>query len=169
MWYVNSCGYADSSFYVWNKQKTTQRGSLCVTNSIVLNQTFVYHERVYADSVVKFVNKVWLVRFFSAHRNSKYFANITSDKVSQSVLKVKDQILLCKLDLNFLRPSRYFNFARAFAVDMSLLKKRAQGFNEICNGRPKTGFQIVKVWRIWKLFSSKTTKFRSVTFYYNDG
>ena len=49
---VLSSSYNVSSLELRNKAKATQQLSPCVANDIVLNQVRVYHERVYADSVV---------------------------------------------------------------------------------------------------------------------
>ena len=96
--------------------------------------------------------------FFALHGNSKSIANITSDKMSQSAMKVEDQILLCKFNPNFLSPSEYFNFATSFAVDVFLLKERVQGFNEIGKGRVKTGFLDSKSLTNLKVFSFEKHK-----------
>ena len=50
--HVMSSSYNVSRLELRNKKKTTQQGSLCVVNIIVLNQVGVYHERKYANNVV---------------------------------------------------------------------------------------------------------------------
>ena len=50
-----------------------------VANDVVLNEVRVYHERVYADNVVR---KFCFVRSFSCQHHSK-FIDIATEKVSQ--------------------------------------------------------------------------------------
>ena len=135
------------------KRKATQQWSFCVANDIVLNQIGVYHERVYADNVV---SKFLFVRSFSSQHYSKFITNITSENVSQIPIKeCKTRSFICKVNLNFLRPSRHFNFDTVFAVIVSFLNENVHGFNNIRNGRVKTRFQVIEVWWLWKILVKK--------------
>ena len=150
---VLSNSYNVSTLELRNEKKTTQQWSLCVANDIVLNQVGAYHERVYADNVV---SKFWFVRSFSSQHYSKFNTNNTSEIVSQirtkdseivSQIRTKEcntRSFLCKVKLNFLRSSRHFNFDPVFAVIVSLLNENAHGFNNIRNGRVRTGFQVIE-------------------------
>ena len=134
--------YNVSRLELRNQRKATQQWSLCVANDIVLNQVGVYHERVYADNVV---SKFWFVRSFSSQPYSKFYANITSQNVSQIRTKeCKAGSFICKVNLNFLRSSKHFNFDTVFAVIVSFLNENVHGFNNMRNGRVKTRFQIIE-------------------------
>ena len=134
--------YIVSRLELRNKRKATQQCSFCVTNVIVLNQVGVYHERVYAYNVV---SKCWFVRSFSSQHYSKFITNITSENVTQICIKeCKTGSFNCKVNLNFLRSSRHFNFDTVFAVIVSFLNENVHGFNNIRNGRVKTRFQVIE-------------------------
>ena len=138
--YVLSSSYIVCSFELRNKKKTTQQGSLCVANVIVLNQVGVHHERVYADNVV---SKFSIVGSFSSQHYSKFITNITCENVSQIRTKeCKTRSFICKANLNCLRPSRHFNFDTVFAVFVSFLNENVQGFNNVCTGKAQTRFQV---------------------------
>ena len=111
---VLSSRYNVSRLELRNKRKATQQWSFCVANDIVLNQVVVYHERMYADKVVR---KIWFVRSFSSQHYSKFITNITSENVSQICIdECKTGTFICKVNLDFLRSSRHFNFDIVFAV-----------------------------------------------------
>ena len=115
--HVLSSSYNVSRLELRNKKKATQQWSLCVTNDIVLNQVGVYHERVYADNVV---SKFWFVRSLSSQHYSKFITIISSEKVSQiRTQEFKTGSFICKVNLNFLRSPRHFNFDTVFAVIVS--------------------------------------------------
>ena len=139
--HVLSSSYNVSRLELRNKRKATQQWSLCVANDIVLNQVGVYHERVYADNVV---SKFWLVRSFSSQHYSTFLTIITSENVTQIRTKeCKIGSFICKVNLNFLRSSRHFNFDTVFTVIVSLLNENVHGFNNIRNGRVETRFQVI--------------------------
>ena len=138
--HILSSSYNVSRLELRNKRKAKQQWSFCVANDIVLNQVGVYHERVYADNVV---SKVWIVRSLSSQHYPKFITNITSETVSQIRTKeCKTRSFFCKLNLNFLRSSRHFNFDTVFVVIVSFLKENVHGFTNIRNGRVKTRFQV---------------------------
>ena len=87
---------------------------------------------MYADNVVR---KCWFVRSFFSQHHSKFFANITYENVSQSVLNNARPGFFCKVNLNFFSSSRHFNGDTAFAVMVFLLNESAHGFNNIRNGK----------------------------------
>ena len=129
------------SFEIKGKQRS-QQWSFRVANNIVLNQVGVYHERVYADNVV---SKIWFVRSFPSPHYSNFITNITCENVSQIRFnECKTRSFTFKLNLNFLRSSRHFNFDTAFAVIVSFLNENVHGFNNIRNGRVKTWFQVIE-------------------------
>ena len=151
--HVLSSSYNFSRLEPRNKRKATQQWSLCVANDIVLNQVCVYHERVYAYSVV---SKFWSVRSFSSQHYPKSVTNITSEIVSQIRTKeCKTRSFICKVNLNFLPSSRHFNYDTIFAVVVSFLNESVHGFNNIRNGRVKTRFQLVEFWRLRKFLVRK--------------
>ena len=124
--HVLSSSYNVSRIELRNKRKGTQQWSLCVANEIVLNQVGVYHKRVYADKVV---SKLRFVRSFSSQHYSKIFTNITSENVSQiRTNKCKTRSFIFKVNLNFLRSSRHFNFGTVFAVIVFFLNARIRMF-----------------------------------------
>ena len=130
----------DLSFEIKGKQRSIF--SPCVASDFVLNQVGVYHERVYADN---FVSNFWFVRSFSSQHYSKIISNFTSENVSQIRTKeCKTGFFICKLNLNFLRSSRRFNFYTVLAVIASFLNENVHGFNNIRNGRVRTRFQVIK-------------------------
>ena len=138
--HVLSSSYDVSRLELRNTKKATQQWSLCLANHIVLNQVGVYHERVYVDNVV--IN-LWFVRSFSSLHYSEFINNITSEKVSQIRTKeCKTGSFICKVNLNFLRSSRHFNFDTVFSVIVSFLNENVHGFNNICNRRIKNRFQV---------------------------
>ena len=146
--HVLSSSYNVSRLEFRNKRKATQQGSFCVANDNVLTQVGVHHEWVYADNVV---SKVWFMRSFSSQHYSKFKTNIISENLSQIRTKAcKTGSFNCKVNLNFLRSSRHFNFDKVFAVIVSFLNKNVHGFNNIRNGRVKTRFQVIEFWWIWK-------------------
>ena len=106
--HVLSSSYNVSRLELRNKRKATQQWNFCVASDIVLNQVGLYHERVYAGNVV---SKFWFVRSFSSQHYSKFITNITSENVSQICTKErKTRSFICRVNLNFLRSSRHFNF-----------------------------------------------------------
>ena len=123
-------------------RKATQQWSLCVANDIVHNQVGVYHERVYADN---FLSNFWFVRSFSCQHYSKFITIKTSEYVSQIRTKeCETGCFFCKVNLNFWRTSRHFNFDTVFAVVLSFLNENVHGFNNIRNGRIKTRFHVIE-------------------------
>ena len=150
---VLSSSYNVSRLELRNKRKATKQWSLCVAIDIVLNQVCVHHERVYAYNVV---SNLWLVRSFSSQHYSKFITNITIENVSQVRTKAcKTRSFICKVNLNYLRSSRHFNFDKVFAVIVSLLNENVHGFNNIRNGRVKTRFQVKKCWWLWTFLVKK--------------
>ena len=142
---VLSSSYNVSSLQLRNERKATQHWSLRVANDIVLNQAGVSHERMYADIVV---SKFWFVRSFYSRHFSIFITNITSEKVSQIRTKeCQTRSFICKANLKFLRSSRHFNCETVFAVIVSFFNESFLGFSNIRNGRVKTRFEIVEVWR----------------------
>ena len=140
--HVLSSSYNVSRLELPNKKKATQQWSLCVAKDIVLNQVFVYHERLYALDVV---SNFWFVRSFSSQHYSKFFTNITSENVSpMRTKKCKTRSFICKVNLNSLRSSRHFIFDTVFAVIVSFFNESVHGFNNIHDARVKTRFQIVE-------------------------
>ena len=138
--HVLSSSYNVSRIELRNKKKATQHLSLCVANDIVLNQVGVYHERVYADNVVR---NFWFVRSFSSQYYSKFITTITSGNVSQiRTKKCKTGSFICKLNLNFFRSSRHFDFDTVFVVIVSFLNDNVHGFNNIRNERIRSRFQV---------------------------
>ena len=116
-----------------------------------------FRERVFADDVV---SKFWFVRSFYSQHHPKFLANIATENVSQVRIKeCKTLSSICKVSLNFLRPSRHFPCDAAFYVIVSFLNESVHGFNNICNGRVKVGVQKVKFRQIWKFFHQKTRTF----------
>ena len=155
------------NFYTRKKQRSNIR--LRVANDIVPSQVRVYHERFFADNIVC---KFWFVRSFSCQQYSKVITNKTSENVSQIRTKeCKTRSFICKVTLNFLRSWRKFNRDTVFAVIMSFLIESVHGFNNICKGRVKAGFQIKKLWQLTvsKNVKSKNMNFPSLTFLYTDG
>ena len=151
--HVRSSSYNVSRLEFRNKKKATQQWSLCVADDIVLNQVVVYHERVYADNVV---SNFWFVRSFSSQHYAKFITNITSENVSQIRTKeCKTGSFTCKVNLNFLRSSRHFNFDTVFAVFVSFFNETVHGFNNIRNGRVKTRFQVIEFWILWNFLVKK--------------
>ena len=151
--HVLSSSYNVSRLELRNKKKATQQWSLSVANDNVLNQLGIYHERVYANS---FVSKLWFVRSFSSQQYSKFITNIISEHVSQIRTKeCKTGSFICKVNLNFLRSSRHFNFDTVFAVIVSFLSENVRGFINIRNGRVQTRFQVIEIWWIWKFLVKK--------------
>ena len=147
--HVLSSNYNVSRLELRNKRKATQQWSLRVAHNFVLNQVRVYHERVYVDNML---SKFCFVRSFSSQQYSKFINNVTSENVSQIRTKEwKTRSFICKINLNFLRSSRLLNSDTVFAVIVSFLNESVHGLNNIRNGRLKTRFQIVEMWRIWKL------------------
>ena len=125
-----------------NKRKARQHWNFRVANDIVLNQVGVYHERVYADNVG---SKLWFVKSFSSQHYSKFITNIASEYVSQIRTKeCKTGCFICKVNLNFLRSSRHFNYDTVFAVIVSCLNENVHGFNKNRYGRVETRFQLVE-------------------------
>ena len=101
--HVLSSSYEVSSSERRNERKATQQWSLRVANDIVLNQTRVYHERVYADNVL---SKFWFVRSFSSQHHSIFIANIATENVSTvSTNECKARSFICEVNFNFLRAS----------------------------------------------------------------
>ena len=140
--HVLSSSYNVSRLELRSKRKVTQQRSLCFANDIVLNQVGVHHERVYADNVV---SKFWFVRCFSSQHYSKFISIVIFENVSQ--IRTKEcttRSFICKVNLNFLRSSRHFNFDTVFAVIVSFLNENVHGFNNIRNGRVETRFQVKK-------------------------
>ena len=118
------------------KRKQRSNGAF-VSPTISYSIRSVYIKRVYAYNVV---TKFWFVRSLSSQHYSKFIANITSENVSQIRTKeCKTGSVICKVNLNFLRSSRYFNFDTVFGVIVSLLNENVHGFNKIRNGRVKPG------------------------------
>ena len=138
--------YNVSCFELRNKRKVTQQWSLRVANDIVLNQVRVYHERVYAHNVL---GKFWFVRSFFSEHYSKFITDVIPENVSH--IRTKENRIrsfICKVNRNFLRSSRHFTCDTFFAVIVSFLNESVHGFNNICNRRVETRFQIVEFWRI---------------------
>ena len=141
--HVLSSSYNVSRLELRNKKKATQQWSLCVANGIVLSQVSVYHDRVYAYNAL---SKFWFVRSFSSQHYSKFITNISSETVSHIYTKeCKTGSFICKVNLNFLRSSRLFNFDTVFRVNVSFLNENVHGFNNIRNGRVKTRFQVTEI------------------------
>ena len=148
--------YNVSKLELRNKRKPTQQWRLCVANDIVLNQVGVYHESVCGQCR----NKFWFVRSFSSQHYSKFITNIPkicprfvlknatnldSENVSQIRAKeCKTGSFICKVILNFLRPSRHFNFDTLLAAIVSFLNENVHGSSNIRNGRAKTRFQAIE-------------------------
>ena len=156
---VLSSSYNVSGFQMKGKQrKNGAFMSLTIlysTRSVyIMSQVRVYHERVYADNVV---SKFWFVRSLSSQHHSKLIANIATENVSQVHIKeCKTRSFNCKVNLNFLRLLRHFNCDTAFAVIVSFLNESVHGFNNIRNGRVKSGFQTEKFRPHWEMFYQKT-------------
>ena len=117
----------------------------------------MYHdrkrERVYVDKVV---NRFWFVRSFSSQHHSKLSANNATENVSQvRNKKCKTRSFICKVNLNFLRSSRHFNYDSRFAVIVFFLNAIVHGFDNICHGRVKTRFQTVGLKKFRKSFNQK--------------
>ena len=141
-----SSSYNVSRLELRNRRKATQQWSLCVATGIVLNHVGVYHEGVYADNVV---NKFWFVRSFSSQHYSKFITDFISENVSQIRTKErKTGSFICKVNINFLRSSRHFNFDTSFVVIVSFLNENVHGFSNIRNGRVKTRFQVKEFRRL---------------------
>ena len=97
---------------------------------------------MYTDNVV---SKLWFVTSFSSQRYSKSIRNFTSENVSQiRTEEFKTRSFILKVNLNFLRSSRHLNFDTVFAVIESVLHENVHGFNNIRNGRVKSGFQVIE-------------------------
>ena len=140
--HVLSSSYSVSSLELRNIRKAAHEWNLRVAKGIVLNQLSEYHERVYTDNVL---SKFWLVRAFCSQQYSQFIGNITSENVSQIRKKeCRTRSFNCKVNLNFLRSSRHFNFDTVFAAIVSFLNDSVHDFNCICKGRVKTRFQIVE-------------------------
>ena len=141
--HVLSSSYNVSRFEFRNKKKATQQWSFCVSNDIVLNQVGVYQERVYAENVI---SKFRRVRSFSSQLYPKFITNNTSQNVSEiRIKKCKTRSFICKVNHNFSRSSRHFNFDTVFAVIVSFFNENVHGFNNIRDGRVKTRFQVKEV------------------------
>ena len=125
--HVLSSSYNVSRLELRNKRKTTQQWSLRVANDIVLNQVYVYHERVYADNVL---SKFWFVMSFSSQHYSKFITNISSEYVSQIRTKeCKTGCFICKVNLKLLRFSRHFNLY-SFRCDCVFLEWECSGLQQ---------------------------------------
>ena len=136
--HVLSSGYNVSSLDLRRKRKATQQWSLCVANDIVLNQVGVCHERVYANNVV---SKLWFVKSFSFQHYSKFNTKITCENLFRIRIKErKTGSFFCKVNCNFLRSSRHFNFDSIFALIVPFFNENIHGFNNIRNGRIETRF-----------------------------
>ena len=141
---VLSISYNVSSLELRNEKKATQQWSFRSANDIVLNQVGVYHERVCGQCKQILVCEV----IFSQHY-SKFITNITSENGSQICTKEsKTRSFNWKANLNLLRSSRHFNCDTVFAVISSFLNESVHGFNNIRNGKVKTRFHIVEIWRL---------------------
>ena len=133
---ASSCNI--SRFELRNQNKTTQQWGLQVTTDIVLNQVRVYHDRVYADNVL---SNFWFVISFSSQHHSKKIDNNATENISQVRTKeCKTRSFVCKVNLNFLRPSRHFDCDDVFTVIVSLLNESVHGFKNIRKGNVKPGF-----------------------------
>ena len=151
--HVLSSSFDVSNFELRNTKKATQHWSLRVANDIVLNHVRKYHDRVYADNVL---NEFWLVRSLSSQPYSKFITKNSSEKMSQFLNKeCKTRFFIWKVNLNFLRPPRHFNCDTVIAVIVSFLKETVHGFNNIREGRVKTGFHIVNTLQLWKFHLKK--------------
>ena len=134
--------YNFSSLELQKKRKATQQRSFHVANDIVLNQVRVYHERVHADKVA---SSFWFVRCSSSQHYSKCNTNVNSEKASVLGFKnCKTRFFIRKLNLNFLRSSRHFNFDTVFPVSVFFLKENIHGLSNISKRRVKTRFQVVE-------------------------
>ena len=94
------------------------------------------------------------MRSFPSQHHSKFYINTATENVSQvCIYKGKARSFVCKIKLNLLRSSRYFNCDTAFTAIVSFLNEIVHGFNNICNGEVETRLHIVKSRRIWKFFN----------------
>ena len=92
------------------------------------------------------------VLFFSTLlqiHNQHSLENVSRIRAKES----KTRSLICKVNLNFFL--RHFTFITISAVIVSFLNESVHGFNSIRNGRVKTKFQIVELWRLWKSLVKK--------------
>ena len=120
--HVLPSSYNVSSLELPNKKKAMQQWSFRVANDIVLNEVRVFHERVYADNVI---GKFCFVRSFSSKHYSKFITNIISENVSQIRTKeCKTRSFICKVNPDFLRSSRHFNFDTVFTVIVFFLNQQ---------------------------------------------
>ena len=141
-----SSGYIVSSLQLRIGRKTTQQWSIRLANDIVLNRVRVYHERMYADNVVR---KLWFVMSFFSQRYPKFITNITFGNVSQiRTEECKTRFFICKLNLNFLRSSRRFNCDTAFTVFVPVLNESVHGLNNIRSATVQTSLQIAELRRL---------------------
>ena len=95
---------------------------------------------------------------FPLHITPKSFA--TESVFQVRTKKHKTRSFICKVKLNFLRDSKQFNCDTGLAVFVSFLKTQTvHGFNNMLNGRVETGFQVVKIRRLWRFWYQETGVF----------
>ena len=78
--HVLSSSFFLSKFELWKENKATHQCGVRVTNDIVLNLVWVYHERMYVDEVL---SSFCFVRSFSSQHHHKLVANFATKNVSQ--------------------------------------------------------------------------------------
>ena len=136
-----------------------------VAHDIVVNQFRVYHGRVYADNVV---SKIGLWSPFPLNITQNSSPKLLSETCFGSVKKCITISFICKPSLKFLRSQRHFNCNTALYVIVPYLNESVHIINIICNGRVKTLFHIVEIWRLSK-FHVKNMNFPFSIFWYIDG
>ena len=93
---------------------------------------------------------------FSFELDSKFIANIATENVYEICTEErKTTFFKNKVNLNFLRPSRYFDSDRRFCVFVSLLTERVYNFHNISNWMVETRFKVIIFWRVWKFCVKK--------------
>ena len=138
------------------ERKQRNIGIFVSPNNIVLNQVFINHERVYADIVV---SSFRFVRSFSPQQHSIFLPTLLLKVFSRSVIKLEKPDPSFTRQISNFRSSRNFNDHKTPAVIVFLLNEGVHGAKKICNGSVKTGFQILKVRRLWNCFCQKTWTF----------
>ena len=129
------------------EKKSKQRSSgAFVSPTMMYSIKSLYVMRLYTDNDV---GKFSFVKSFSSQHHSKNIRNNATKSLSHVRIKeCKIRSIICQVNLNFLRSSSNYICDTIFAVIVSFLNESVRGFNNIRNGRAKSGLQMIKFRRL---------------------